>query len=70
MPSKKITTLLDRNWIRASSSPRRAPMVFVKKLGELQFDVDYWSLNTITKKDRHPFSLVKKNIDQYPRRGD
>ncbi|KAI0992315.1 hypothetical protein K3495_g15871, partial [Podosphaera aphanis] len=57
---KEITELLDRNWIRASSSPGGAPVLFVKKPGGgLRFCVDYRSLNAITKKDRYPLPLIK-----------
>lgn len=60
---KEITELLDRNWIRASSSPGGAPVLFVRKPGGgLRFCVDYRSLNAITKKDRYPLPLVKETF--------
>ncbi|KAI0991679.1 hypothetical protein K3495_g16508, partial [Podosphaera aphanis] len=60
---KELTELLDRNWIRASSSPGGAPVLFVKKPGGgLRFCVDYRSLNTITKKDRYPLPLIKETF--------
>ena len=60
---KELTELLDRNWIRASSSPGGAPVLFVKKPGGgLRFCVDYRSLNSITKKDRYPIPLVKETF--------
>ncbi|KAI0993167.1 hypothetical protein K3495_g15017, partial [Podosphaera aphanis] len=65
---KEITELLDRNWIRASSSPGGAPVLFVKKPGGgLRFCVDYRALNAITRKDRYPLPLLKetfRNISQ------
>ncbi|KAI0993710.1 hypothetical protein K3495_g14474, partial [Podosphaera aphanis] len=60
---KELTELLDRNWIRASSSPGGAPVLFVKKPGGgLRFCVDYRSLNNITKKDRYPLPLLKETF--------
>lgn len=60
---KEITELLDRNWIRASSSLGGAPVLFVKKPGGgLRFCVDYRSLNAITKNDRYPLPLIKETF--------
>lgn len=60
---KEITELIDRNWIRASSSPGGAPFLFVKKpSGGLCFCVDYRSLNAITKKDHFPLPLIKEKF--------
>ncbi|KAI0991140.1 hypothetical protein K3495_g17047, partial [Podosphaera aphanis] len=60
---KEISELLDRNWIRTSSSPGGAPVLFVKKPGGgLRFCVDYRSLNSITRKDRYPLPLVKETF--------
>ena len=50
---KELTSLLDKGWIRASSSPAASPILFVKKPGGgLRFCVDYRGLNAITRKDR------------------
>lgn len=58
---KKITELLDHNWIRASSSPGGAPVLFVRKPGGgLCFYVNHWSLKAITKKDWYPLPIVKE----------
>ena len=63
---KEMTELLDRNWIRASSSPGGAPVLFVKKPGGgLRFCVDYRSLNAITKSDRYPFATHKRDATLY-----
>ncbi|KAI0992051.1 hypothetical protein K3495_g16135, partial [Podosphaera aphanis] len=60
---KEICELLDRNWIRTSSSPGGAPVLFVKKPGGgLRFCVDYRSLNFITRKNRYPLPLVKETF--------
>ncbi|CAP70936.1 uncharacterized protein PODANS_3_9920, partial [Podospora anserina S mat+] len=54
-----VTELLDKNFIRASSSPASAPVLFVKKPGEgLRFCVDYRGLNAITRKD--PLPLIRQ----------
>src|SRR5271155_2978718 len=46
-------------FIRHSSSPYGAPILFVrKKDGSLRLCVDYRGLNKITKKDRYPLPLV------------
>src|ERR1700678_154612 len=46
-------------FIRHSSSPHGAPILFVhKKDGSLRLCVDYRGLNKITKKDRYPLPLV------------
>lgn len=50
---KTLTELIDKNWIRASSSPAGAPVLFIKKpAGGLRFCVDYRALNAVTKRDR------------------
>lgn len=60
---KTLTELLDKNWIRASSSPGGAPVLFVKKPGGgLRFCVDYRALNKITQKDRYPLPLVRETL--------
>jgi hypothetical protein len=58
---KTLTDLLDKGWIRASSSAAEAPVLFVKKPGErLRFCVDYRALNTIIFQNRYPFPLIRK----------
>ncbi|KAI0994648.1 hypothetical protein K3495_g13533 [Podosphaera aphanis] len=52
---KEIMELLDRNWIRASSSPGGAPVLFVKKPGEGFFF--FFFLNHFV------FSLLAMTID-------
>jgi hypothetical protein len=49
---KELICLLDKGWIRASSSPATSPVLFAKKPeGELRFCVNYRALNAITKKN-------------------
>jgi hypothetical protein len=60
---KTLTELLDKNWIRASSSPGGAPVLFVRKPGGgLRFCVDYRALNAITLKDRYPLPLIRETL--------
>src|ERR1700742_367100 len=58
-----ITDLLDKGWIRASSSAAGAPVLFAKKPGGgLRFCVDYRALNAITKHDRYPLPLIRETL--------
>lgn len=60
---KTLSELLDKGFIRASSSPASAPVLFVKKPGGgLRFCVDYRALNAITKKDRYPLPLIAETL--------
>lgn len=60
---KTLTDLLDKGFIRVSSSPAAAPVLFVRKPGGgLRFCVDYRGLNRITKKDRYPLPLIYETL--------
>ncbi len=60
---KTLIDLMDQGFIRASSSPAGAPVLFVKKPGGgLRFCVDYRGLNKITRKDRYPLPLIKETL--------
>ncbi len=60
---KTLTELLDAGYIRASSSPAGAPVLFVKKSGGgLRFCVDYRRLNALTVADRYPLPLIKETM--------
>jgi hypothetical protein len=60
---KTLTELLDKNFIRASSSPASAPVLFVKKPGGgLRFCVDYRALNAMTKKKGYPLPLITETL--------
>ncbi|KAI0995750.1 hypothetical protein K3495_g12432 [Podosphaera aphanis] len=60
---KTLTELLDKSWIRASSSPGGAPVLFIRKPnGGLRFCVDYRALNAITKRDRYPLPLIRETL--------
>ena len=55
--------MLDKNFIRASSSLALAPILFVRKpRGGLHFYIDYRELNTITYKDRYLLPLINKML--------
>ncbi len=60
---KTLTDLLDRGFIRASSSAAAAPVLFVRKPnGGLRFCCDYRALNAITKRDRYPLPLIAETL--------
>ena len=60
---KTLTELLDKNFIRISSSSAGCPVLFAKKPGGgLRFCVDYRALNSITKKDRYPLPLINETL--------
>ena len=60
---KTLTELLDKNFIRASSSPATAPVLFAKKPGgDLYFYMDYRGLNAITYKDQYPIPLISETL--------
>ena len=62
---KELTSLLAKGFIRVSSSPAAAPVLFVKKPGGgLRFCVDYRALNLITRKDRYPLPLIRETLHQ------
>lgn len=60
---KTLTELLDKGFIRVSSSPAAAPVLMVKKPGGgIRFCVDYRGLNKITKRDRYPLPLLSETL--------
>lgn len=60
---KTLTELLEKGFIRVSSSSAAAPVLFVKKPGGgLRFCVDYRALNEITRKDRYPLPLIRETL--------
>ena len=60
---KTLSELLDKGFIRVSSSPAAAPILFVKKPGGgLRFCVDYRALNRLTRKDRYPLPLIQETL--------
>lgn len=54
---------LKKGFIRASSSPAAAPVLFARKPGGgLRFCVDYRGLNEITIKNRYPVPLIQETL--------
>jgi transposase InsO family protein len=60
---KTLTELLEKGFIRASSSAAAAPVLFVKKPGGgIRFCCDYRALNAITARDRYPLPLISETL--------
>ena len=61
----QLKELLDKKFIRPSSSPWGAPMIFVeKKDGMQRMCVDYRSLNEVTIKNKYPLPHIEDLFDQ------
>ena len=62
---QKIKELLEKGYIRPSSSPWGAPVLLVeKKDGTLRMVVDYRSLNDVTIKKKYPLLMINDLFDQ------
>jgi hypothetical protein len=62
---KQIEELLEKGFIRPSSSPWGAPVLFVsKKDGSRRLCVDYRSLNEVTIKNKFPLPRIEDLFDQ------
>ena len=62
---RQLDEYLEKGWIRLSSSPYGAPIVFIrKKTGELRMTVDYRALNCQTKKDIYPLPRIDDLLDK------
>jgi Reverse transcriptase (RNA-dependent DNA polymerase)/RNase H-like domain found in reverse transcriptase/Integrase zinc binding domain/Chromo (CHRromatin Organisation MOdifier) domain len=60
-----LESSLVKGWIRRSTSPAGAPIMFVpKKGGGLRLCVDYRGLNRITVKNRTPLPLISETLDR------
>nr|GEV75331.1 putative reverse transcriptase domain-containing protein [Tanacetum cinerariifolium] len=63
--SVQLQKLLEKGFIRPSSSPWGAPMLFVKKKdGSFRMCIDYRKLNNLTVKNRYPLSRIDDLFDQ------
>jgi hypothetical protein len=62
---KKIVELQAKGFIRPSSSPWGAPVLFIeKKDGTQWICVDYHSLNEVTIKNKYPLPRIDDLFDQ------
>ena len=63
--STQLQELLDKGFIRPSSSPWGAPILFVKKKdGSHRMCIDYRELNKVTVKNRYPLPRIDDLFDQ------
>jgi hypothetical protein len=61
----QLQELLDKGYIRPSSSPWGSPALFVKKKdGSLRMCVDYRPLNAVTIKNKYPLPFIDVLFDQ------
>jgi hypothetical protein len=62
---KQLQELLDKGFIRPSTSPWGCPALFVKKKDEsLRLCIDYRPLNAVTIKNKYPLPRVDVLFDQ------
>ncbi|GJT12163.1 putative reverse transcriptase domain-containing protein, partial [Tanacetum coccineum] len=63
--STQLQELSDKGFIRPSSSPWGAPLLFVKKKdGSFRMCIDYRELNKLTVKNRYPLPRINDLFDQ------
>ncbi|GJY36313.1 putative reverse transcriptase domain-containing protein [Tanacetum coccineum] len=64
----QLQELADKGFIRPSSSPWGAPVLFIKKKGRsFRMCIDYRVLNKLTVKNRYPLSRIDDLFDQLQR---
>jgi hypothetical protein len=62
---KELTKLQEIGYLRSSSSPWGAPVLFVqKKDGSQRMCVDYRSLNDVTIQNKYPLPSIEDLFDQ------
>ncbi|KAL2243599.1 UNVERIFIED_CONTAM: Transposon Tf2-12 polyprotein [Sesamum indicum] len=62
---KQIEELLGKGFIRPSTSPWGAPVLFVKKKdGSMRLCIDYRQLNRVTVKNKYPLPRIDDLLDQ------
>jgi hypothetical protein len=62
---KQLHELLEKGFIRPSSSPWGAPILFVKKKdGSMRMCTDYMEINKVTIKNRYPIPRIDDLFDQ------
>nr|GFC00374.1 putative reverse transcriptase domain-containing protein [Tanacetum cinerariifolium] len=63
--AEQLQELSDKGFIRPSSSPWGAPVLFVKKKdGSFRMCIDYRELNKLTVKNRYPLLIIDDLFDQ------
>ncbi|GJS58033.1 putative reverse transcriptase domain-containing protein [Tanacetum coccineum] len=63
--SNQLQELSDQGFIRPSTSPWGAPVLFVKKKdGSFRMCIDYRELNKLTLKNRYPLPMIDDLFDQ------
>ncbi|GKF72773.1 hypothetical protein Tco_0208887 [Tanacetum coccineum] len=63
--SEQLKELSDKGFIRPSSLPWGAPVLFVKKKdGSFRMCINYWELNKLTVKNRYPLPRIDDLFDQ------
>ncbi|GJZ66203.1 putative ribonuclease H-like domain-containing protein [Tanacetum coccineum] len=63
--SNQLQELADRGFIRPSTSPWGAPILFVKKKdGSFRMCIDFWELNKLIVKNRYPLPRIDDLFDQ------
>ncbi|GKF16631.1 putative reverse transcriptase domain-containing protein, partial [Tanacetum coccineum] len=63
--ARQLQELSDKGFIRPSSSPWGAPVLFVKKKdGSFRMCIDYHELNKLTIKNRYPLPRIDDLFDQ------
>ncbi|GJV77098.1 putative reverse transcriptase domain-containing protein [Tanacetum coccineum] len=63
--SNQLQELSDKGFIRLSSSPWGAPVLFIKKKnGSFRMCIDYRELNKLTVKNRYPLPMIDDLFDQ------
>nr|GFD34163.1 putative reverse transcriptase domain-containing protein [Tanacetum cinerariifolium] len=63
--SEQLKELSEKGFIRASSSPWGAPVLFVKKKdGSFRMCIDYRELNKLTIKNKYPLPRIDDLFDQ------
>nr|GFA03220.1 putative reverse transcriptase domain-containing protein [Tanacetum cinerariifolium] len=64
--ANQLKELQDKDFIRPSSSPWGAPVLFVKKKdGSFRMCIDYRELHKLTIKDRYPLLRIDELFDQF-----
>ena len=62
---KYLEKNLHKGFIEPSQAPFAAPVLFIwKGNSALQFCIDYWKLNALTKKDQYSLPLINKTLAQ------